>query len=65
MNKRWFYKLFRRRMIISVLILAQAAFLIWLVASGSTLSHTLNTILRMLSLLAVLYIVSKGGLLYK
>ena len=61
MNKRWFYKLFRRRMIISMLILAQAAFLIWLVASGSTLSHTLNTILRMLSLLAVLYIVSKGG----
>ena len=60
MNKRWFYKLFRRRMIISVLILAQAAFLIWLVASGSTLSHTLNTILRMLSLLAVLYKIGRA-----
>ena len=61
MNKRWFYKLFRRRLIISILILAQAAFLIWLVASGSALSQSLNALLRFLSLLAVLYIVSKGG----
>lgn len=61
MGNRWFYKLFRRRLIISILIILQAAFLSWLVASGSTLSHALNTVLRVLSLLAVLYIVSKGG----
>ncbi len=61
MNKRWFYKLFRRRLIISILIIAQAAFLIWLVASGSAVSHSLNTLLHLLSFLAVLYIVSKEG----
>lgn len=61
MQNRWFYKLFRRRLIISILILLQAAFLIWLVASGSALSHGLNSAFRVLSLLAVLYIVSKGG----
>ena len=59
MNKRWFYKLFRRRLIISILIVAQAAFLIWLVASGSAVSHSLNTLLHLLSFLAVLYIVLK------
>lgn len=61
MKKHWFYQLFRRRLIISILIVLQATFLIWLVASGSAFSHALNTVLRTLSLLAVLYIVSKGG----
>ena len=61
MKNRWFYKLFRRRLIVSVLIVLQAAFLIWLVASGSALSQGLNSALRIMSLLAVLYIVSKDG----
>lgn len=61
MNNRWFYRLFRRRMIISILIVLQAAFLVWLVASGSAVSRGLSIALQILSLLAVLYIVSKGG----
>ncbi len=61
MEKRWFYQLFRRRLVISILIILQATFLFWMVASGSALSHGLNTALHFLSLLAVLYIVSKGG----
>lgn len=61
MNNRWFYKLFRRRLIIIALIILQAAFLIWLVASGSAVSRGLSMALKILSLLAVLYIVSTGG----
>lgn len=61
MKNRWFYSLFRRRLIISLLIILQAGFLIWLVASSSAVSRRLNILLNVLSLLAVLYIVSKGG----
>ena len=61
MKKRWFYRLFRRRLMVSILIVLQAAFLAWLIASGSALSHGINRALRLLSLLSVLYIVSRSG----
>lgn len=61
MKNRWFHTLFRRRLVISMLIVLQAVFLIWLVASGSTVSQGFHIALNVLSLLAVLYIVSKGG----
>lgn len=60
MNKRWFRALFRRRLIVSVLIILQAVFLVWLLVSGSAVSQGFNIALNVLSLLAVLYIVSKG-----
>ena len=40
MNKRWFRVLFRRRVIISALIVIQTAFLIYPVVAGSQLSDT-------------------------
>ena len=56
---KWLRKLFRRRMLIAVLIVAQAAFFIYLVASGSMLSQRLSQLLTIISILVVLYIVSK------
>ena len=56
---KWLWKLFRRRMLIAVLIIAQAAFFIYLVASGSMVSQQLSRILTVVSVLVVLYIVSK------
>ena len=56
---RWLRKLFRRRMLVALLIIAQAAFFIWLVASGSMVSQRLSHILTITSILVVLYIVSK------
>lgn len=56
---RWLRKLFRRRMLIAFLIIAQAAFIICLVASGSMVSRRLSRLLQIISILVVLYIVSK------
>lgn len=51
-RNKWFRWVFQRRALICVLIILQAAFMIWLVASGSKLSARLGRVL------AVLYIVS-------
>lgn len=56
---KWLRKLFRRRMLIAFLIIVQAAFFIYLVASGSMLSQRLSKLLTIISVLVVLYIVSK------
>ena len=53
---RWLRKLLRRRMLISFLIIVQAAFFIYLVASGSMLSQRLSRALTIISILVVLYI---------
>ena len=46
-------------MLIAFLIIVQAAFFIYLVASGSMLSQRLSKLLTIISVLVVLYIVSK------
>ena len=56
---KWLRKLFRRRMLIAFLIVIQAAFFIYLVASRSMVSQRLSRLLQIISVLAVLYIVSK------
>lgn len=56
---KWLRKLFRRRMLIAFLIIAQAAFIIYLVASRSMVSQRLSRLLQIISVLVVLYIVSK------
>jgi len=55
----WLRKLFRRRMLIAFLIVAQAAFIIYLIASQSMVSQRLSRLLQLISILVVLYIVSK------
>ncbi|MBQ3615226.1 MAG: PLDc_N domain-containing protein, partial [Anaerotignum sp.] len=46
-------------MLIAFLIIAQAAFIICLVASGSMVSRRFSRLLQIISILVVLYIVSK------
>ncbi|MGN0313670.1 MAG: cardiolipin synthase [Fusicatenibacter sp.] len=59
MNQRWFRALFRRRALIIILLLIQAAFLAHLVLTGSQISKWINAILRIVSFLAALYVVSR------
>lgn len=59
LKQKWFRSLFRRRILICLLIVLQAAFLIWLIGSGSQVSLVLNILLRLMSLLVVLAVVSK------
>ena len=56
---RWLRKLLLRRFLIALLIIAQAAFFIYLILSGSILSQRLSRALTITSILVVLYVVSK------
>lgn len=57
-RNKWFRQVFHRRMLICLLIVLQAAFMVWLIVSGSQFSVSLGRLLKLLSILAVLYIVS-------
>lgn len=59
MNQRWFRALFRRRALVIVLLLVQLVFLVNLVFTGSQAFQWINAVLRIVSFLAALYIVSK------
>lgn len=59
MHQRWLRALFRRRVFTIFLLVLQAAFLINLIIDGSQLSQSVNNILSIVSIVAVLYIVSK------
>ncbi len=59
MSQRWFRALFRRRVIVILLLVLQVVFWVHLVSSVSQISRLLSKGLTILSLLAALYIVSK------
>ena len=59
MKNKWFRKLFRRRILIALLIILQAAFLLYAVISGSKISRNIGRLLTLISVFVVLYIVSK------
>ena len=59
MNKRWFRTLFRRRILISLLIVLQAALVVWFIVSTSQVSVVVRHILHIISFVAVLAIVAK------
>lgn len=59
MNRKWFRQLFRRRVLVILLLVAQAVFLIHLLVRGGRISQTLNAVLTILSLLTALHVVSK------
>lgn len=59
MNQKWFRSLFRRRVLIALLIAVQCGFLFYLIATGSRLSAALDQFLRLISILVILYIISK------
>ena len=58
LKQKWFRALFRRRMLVALAIVLQAAFLVYAIASGSMVSRNLGRLLTLLSILAVLSIVS-------
>ena len=53
-NKKWFRALFRRRIFIALLLIAQVVFLYFLIESGSRLSGEISVILTLISFFAVL-----------
>lgn len=59
MNQKWFRTLFRRRVLITLLIVLQCAFLFYVIAAGSRVSTVLSEILWILSVLVILYVISK------
>ena len=61
MKQGWKKALVRRRLFVAVLILLQAAVLIYFIASTSAASEIIQSILCLISIFAVLYIVGKPG----
>ncbi len=59
MHQRWLRTLFRRRVLTIFLLLLQVWFLVNLVIGGSQLSQQLSRLLTIVSIVAVLYIISK------
>lgn len=59
MNKRWFRALFRRRVLVILLLALQVWFLFSLLISRSEISRNLNAILRLFSFLTAICVVSK------
>jgi len=58
-STKWFRQLFRRRVLIILMLLLQIGFLAYLVISGSRFSQGLSRIFTIISLIVALYIVSK------
>ena len=57
-KQKWFRALFRRRILIALLIVLQVAFLVYVITSGSMVSRNLSRFLTLLSILTVLSVVS-------
>ena len=58
-STKWFRQLFRRRVLIILMLLLQIGFLAYLVISGSRFSQGLGRLFTIISLFAALYIISK------
>ena len=59
LKQKWFRSLFRRRILIALILVLQMGFLVYVLVSGSRLSQGIHAALTLLSILAVLFIVSK------
>ncbi len=57
-NKKWFKKLFRRRLIVALMILLQLAFVFFAVFFGSRYYSIVSSVLGFISLIVSLYILS-------
>ena len=58
-EQKWFRALFRRRIFIALLLVAQLVFLYFLIESGSKLSGIVSLILTLISFLTVLYVIRR------
>lgn len=61
MHKKWLWQMIRRRFFVIALLALQLGVIIYTLVSGSVASEMLGRILRIISLLVCLYIISKKG----
>ena len=59
MKRKWFRALLRRRFIVIVLLLVQIAFFIYSLFLGSQISETIRIVLKVISFVAILNVISK------
>lgn len=59
MHRKWFRALFHRRMLVAFMILAQIAFLIYVILDSTRISSAISIILKLFSVVVALYIISK------
>ena len=59
MNKKWFRRLFRQRLIIIILLLIQIAFILGVIISGSKILKAANIVMTIIGALLSLRIISK------
>lgn len=58
-GQKWFRQIFRRRVLVILMLLIQIAFLAYLILSGSLISQRFSRLLTVISFFVSLYIVSK------
>lgn len=61
LEKKWYRALFRRRIIISLLLILQVAFLVYLIVDINKYSTYINFTLQILSLLVALHVIANPG----
>ena len=58
-SQKWFRQIFRRRVLIIIMLLIQVGFLAYFIISGSMFSQRFSKLLTLLSLFVALYVISK------
>ena len=61
MRKKWFRPLFRRRLIVAMLLILQVLVMIYLVVSTSHSAEWINAALTLISFCVVIYVVSRDS----
>ena len=61
MKRKWFRRLLYRRLLVALIILSQFAFLVYAISSGSRASRAFAMTLELISLAAVIYIISSDS----
>lgn len=64
MRRSWFRELLRRRIAVILLLILQALFIVYVVRSDTLAAEVLRDLLRLLSVVIVLHVIShkdKGG----
>lgn len=59
MRRAWYRALLRRRLMVSILLLLQVAFLVFIFTSENDISEILDMIIRILACVIVVYVISK------
>lgn len=58
-KKKWLWRLFKRRVVVIIALVLQAAFIVYAVSTGSQFSQRFSGLMTLLSIIAVLYIINR------